>query len=1046
MTASRAAAKLEKLQCPKDEDANYDNTTWCNRDLIPTPPERRTFGVWSYLGYWTVTGSNISAWMVGSSLLNFGLSPQQAIGAVILGGLVTGLLAVSCGWMGELHHIGFTVCSRFSWGMRGSYFPVTLRVFCGCIWFGLQAFWGGQAMRVAIGALIPGLAYLPNQFDPNSHLQTNDFIGLVLWMCLYIPGIMIRPEKLQIGFFVCFVCFCCSCLGLLIWTVSRVGGPGSMFHEPGTSPNVGWAFMFGLMSVLGAWGGGTLGQSDWTRYSSRRYAPVLSQLVASPITISVTAIFGIIVTSAARDLLGGELQWNPIYLLASIQENYQSSPASRAGVFFASAGFVCSQLSISLVLDAMSCGMDLAGLWPKYINIRRGAYIMTVVGIATQPWQLLATATKFIMVMIGFGVFIAPAVGVLLADYHIIRRRKLNLQDLYIGDSSSVYWFDHGFNWRAFVAFFAGVWPLLLFASSVVTARLQSPPSVCRCVPDDDCWPPDEAWDVFNSSLGGNLIKSRPVAISCYVGPEQDARQCSHVNAMWSDKAFQTEQPLGRYYSYNMTCPPVDFAARLRESGCDLGQLPVYAVNVTARHHASRTLAFAQQHNIRLTIVNTGHELNGRVDGFGSLAIWIRHLRNEIRFHSQFQSATGCTASDWSGSAIHIDGAWQWGDVHRVARRHNVIVVSGGSESPGATGGWLSGGGHGPATRNYGLGADQLLEAEVMLANGSVVFANHCQHTDLFRALRGGGPGYGIVLGTMVKAYPNVGAVTAHRLNVSSIRPTVDNAELLDVVSILMQTHPDLIDAGFAGYATWFRNMTMAVVGNSSSGYTHSIWTIGEGKEAATAALIPLRKELSMFGDKLLIEENLIQYDDYWSFYEAELGRDGPPGDSLLITSRLLNRNSLVDGEAVREAVEVVSGKAGENTFNIVGLVSGGKVFEDATDTTSGLNPAWRSSHMMLLTVRPVSRNATYAQRQAVIEDVTTVKGAATKKLSPDTGAYMNEGDRNDPDYIRNFYGRAYDGHLAAKKRYDPDGIFYCPTCVGAAAFIDRPDGPLCMV
>ncbi|RCI10152.1 hypothetical protein L249_8751 [Ophiocordyceps polyrhachis-furcata BCC 54312] len=564
-------------------------------------------------------------------------------------------------------------------------------------------------------------------------------------------------------------------------------------------------------------------------------------------------------------------------------------------------------------------------------------------------------------------------------------------------------------------------------------------------VPDDECWPPDETWDAFNSTLGGKLIKSKPVAISCYTGPQQDAGQCSHVSEMWSDKAFQTEQPLGRYYSYNITCPPVDFGARLGDSGCNLGQLPVYAVNVTAHHHISETLAFAQRHNIRLTIVNTGHELNGRADGFGSIAVWIRHLRNGIRFQPRFNSTTGCTGSGWSGSAVHIDGAWQWRDVHGVARRHNVIVVSGGSDSPGATGGWLSGGGHGPASRNYGLGADQLLEAEVMLADGRVVFANHCQHTDLFRALRGGGPGYGIVLGTMVKAYPNVGAVTAHRLNVSSVRPTDDNAELLDVVSVLMQSHPDLVDAGFAGYATWFRGMTSAVVGDSSSGYKHSIWNIGEGREAAEAALIPLRMKLSMFGDELLIEETLIQYNDYWSFYDAELGRDGPPGDSLFITSRLLDRNSVEDGEAVREAVEIVSGKPGENTFNIVALVSGGKVFEDANDTTSGLNPAWRSSHMVLLTVRPVSRSATHDQRQAVIDDVTMVKGAATKKLAPDTGAYMNEGDRNDPDYIQNFYGDAYDGHQAAKEKYDPKGVFYCPTCVGAAAFIDQPDGPLCM-
>lgn len=51
--------------------------------------------------------------------------------------------------------------------------------------------------------------------------------------------------------------------------------------------------------------------------------------------------------------------------------------------------------------------------------------------------------------------------GILLADYHVVRRYRLKLDDLYVGDASSIYWFHHGFNWRAFVAFFAGVWPLL---------------------------------------------------------------------------------------------------------------------------------------------------------------------------------------------------------------------------------------------------------------------------------------------------------------------------------------------------------------------------------------------------------------------------------------------------------------------------------------------------------------------------------------------------------------------------------------------------------
>lgn len=103
--------------------------------------------------------------------------------------------------------------------------------------------------------------------------------------------------------------------------------------------------LYGISAILGAWGAGTLGQSDWTRYANRPLAPTLSQLIAAPVTISVTAIVGIVVTSAANDVLG-EIMWNPIYLLAAIQEEYQSSARARAGVFFASVGMVATQLAV----------------------------------------------------------------------------------------------------------------------------------------------------------------------------------------------------------------------------------------------------------------------------------------------------------------------------------------------------------------------------------------------------------------------------------------------------------------------------------------------------------------------------------------------------------------------------------------------------------------------------------------------------------------------------------------------------------------------------
>ncbi|EQL35544.1 hypothetical protein, variant 2 [Blastomyces dermatitidis ATCC 26199] len=354
--------------------------------------------------------------------------------------------------MGERQQIGFTVASRFSWGMRGSYFPVLLRAFVGSMWFGMQSFWhvpfsypkparvfaflswewklkfiadepsllyhflylrGGQATRVLIGAIIPGFAHMKNYFAESSHLTTNDFIGVVIWYAAFIPLCLIPPERLQKPFAISFVLFASSCIGMLIWGVENAHGPGSMFHKPASTPSVTWGMLYGISAILGAWGAGTLAQSDWTRYANRPLAPTLSQLVAAPVTIAVTAIVGIIVTSAANDLLG-EIMWNPIYLIAAIQEEYESSARARVGVFFASVGMVATQLAISVVLNSISTGMDMAGLCPKYINIVRGSYIMAFIGFCSQPWQLLATATKFLSVVSGFGIFMASLTSVAL--------------------------------------------------------------------------------------------------------------------------------------------------------------------------------------------------------------------------------------------------------------------------------------------------------------------------------------------------------------------------------------------------------------------------------------------------------------------------------------------------------------------------------------------------------------------------------------------------------------------------------------------------------
>jgi len=315
-----------------------------------------------------------------------------------------------------------------------------------------------MAVSLVLGGLSPKFKHMTSSIPVSSHITVQDLIGVIIWYILYIPLVLVPPEKMQKPFVCSSIAFGATLIGLLAWSVPKAGGGGPLFHTVNTASSKSYSMMLGITSILASWGAGTIGQSDWVRYSKRRYYPMLSQLVAAPMMITCCALVGVVVTSASSKILG-EIYWSPITLLSQVQEYYNSSSGVRAAVVFAGAGITFAQLAINVLLNSVSTGMDMAGLWPKYINIRRGAYILAILGLASNPWQILASAETFLNVVSFLGIFNAPMTGIMLADYLVVRRCRVKIEDLYNGTPSSIYWYWKGLHWRAVVAFVIGVWP-----------------------------------------------------------------------------------------------------------------------------------------------------------------------------------------------------------------------------------------------------------------------------------------------------------------------------------------------------------------------------------------------------------------------------------------------------------------------------------------------------------------------------------------------------------------------------------------------------------
>ena len=157
------------------------------------------------------------------------------------------------------------------------------------------------------------------------------------------------------------------------------------------------------------------------------------------------------VTSAA-EVIYGVSTWNPLQVSVLMH---------RAPMFFTAFCWALSVIATNISANTTAVANDLMLAFPRYINIRRGQYACIIIALATTPWNIQNSAKSFVAFLSGYSVFLGPPCGILLADFWIVRRQRLNLVNLYrMGPGTELY-YTHGFNLRAVAAFICGCVPTL---------------------------------------------------------------------------------------------------------------------------------------------------------------------------------------------------------------------------------------------------------------------------------------------------------------------------------------------------------------------------------------------------------------------------------------------------------------------------------------------------------------------------------------------------------------------------------------------------------
>jgi NCS1 family nucleobase:cation symporter-1 len=164
--------------------------------------------------------------------------------------------------------------------------------------------------------------------------------------------------------------------------------------------------------------------------------------------MALFSLVGVAVTSATVVIYGKAI-WDPVDLAGRME-----GIAVAIGLAIITIDTLCVNLAANVVGPAY----DFAAIFPRHVNFARGGYITAVLGVVMMPWKLIESSEGYIFTwLIGYGALLGPVLGIMMADYWLVRRRQLDVAALF--DLGGRYTYRGGWNPAAVTALVLGVIP-----------------------------------------------------------------------------------------------------------------------------------------------------------------------------------------------------------------------------------------------------------------------------------------------------------------------------------------------------------------------------------------------------------------------------------------------------------------------------------------------------------------------------------------------------------------------------------------------------------
>lgn len=368
--------------------------------MDPIPNNERIFGLPSYIAMWVSSMVVIQIFIVGQSFLppSGSLNIVQAIWVTIISSFILWIMFVLNSAPGIKYGIPFIVQARSSFGYKGARIASLIRVIPAVFWYGIGSWIGASAM-VFITETIWG------------------------WGNIWVFFILFQVAQTAIAYFgIKSIKWFDSALsvvvlGFLIYILYQIIQLGGLSLSENWTAGGSWGqpFFVAITASVGVLITASINNGDLGRYLENKPKNNWIGHFVGIVPMFILMLLIGILSAAATGI------WDPIQALVSV---IPSPIVAVAMMFF----IIVAQFTTNLTINIKPPALVLVEMFDMKWGI--AVIVVGILSIATFPWLLL-TSAAFNQFIAFYSAFLGPLLGILLADYYLIRKQKINVEEYY---------------------------------------------------------------------------------------------------------------------------------------------------------------------------------------------------------------------------------------------------------------------------------------------------------------------------------------------------------------------------------------------------------------------------------------------------------------------------------------------------------------------------------------------------------------------------------------------------------------------------------------